>query len=53
MKNIKVQKQGKVDFVIINEERNKETIINNKHLGRKLIVGGNTSKQNTGYRTGS
>lgn len=51
MKNIKVSKQGKVDFVIINEERNKETIVNNKHLGRKLVVGGNTNKVRTGFRT--
>jgi len=51
MKNIKVNKQGKVDFVIINEERNKETIVNNKHLGRKLVIGGNTNKVSTGFRT--
>lgn len=51
MKNIKVKKQGKVDFVIINNERAKETIVNNKHLGRKLVVGGNTEKVDTGFRT--
>jgi len=51
MKNIKVNRQGKVDFVIINNERNNETIVNNKHLGRKLVVGGNTGKVNTGFRT--
>lgn len=51
MKNIKVKKQGKVDFVIINNERDNETVVNNKHLGRKLVVGGNTSKVNTGFRT--
>ena len=51
MKNIKVEKDGKVDFVIINNERNKETVVNNKHLGRKLVVGGNTSKVNTGFRS--
>lgn len=51
MKNIKIQKEGKVDFVIINNERIKETVVNNKHLGRKLIVGGNTSKVDVGLRS--
>jgi len=51
MKNIKVNRQRKGDFVIINNERNNETIVNNKHLGRKLVVGGNTGKVNTGFRT--
>lgn len=51
MKNIKVRKQGKVDFAIINKERNKETIVNDKHLGRKLVVGGNTDKVETGFVT--
>jgi hypothetical protein len=51
VKNIKVSRQGKVDFDIINEERNSTTTVASKHLDRKLVVGGNSSKVKTGFST--
>lgn len=49
IKNVKVNKSGKVDFSILNSERSREIVVNNKHLGRKLVVGGNSDKVNIGF----
>jgi hypothetical protein len=51
IKNIKASTEGKVDFTIINSERNSIKTINQKHINRKHIVGGNSEKINVGFRT--
>jgi len=51
MKNIKTSKQGEVDLDIINSERTSTKTVLNKHLGRRLFVGGNSEKINIGFST--
>ncbi len=49
IKNIKVNTSGSVDLDIINSERNNTKTVNTKHLGRKLVIGGNSEKINIGF----
>ena len=49
VKNVKTNIVGKCDLKIIDDERKSSKIINTKHLGRRLFVGGNSNKTTIGF----
>lgn len=49
LKNIKVSSEGVCDLEVINEERNNVKLIKNKHIGRRLFIGGNSNKIRLGF----
>lgn len=51
VKNLKVSYLGTCDLDIINSERNKTKTIKNKHLNRKLFIGGNSEKVTLSFKS--
>ena len=49
LKNIKVSSEGVCDLEVVNEERNNVKLIKNKHIGRRLFIGGNSNKIRLGF----
>jgi len=50
-KSMVVSYEGTCDLDIINNERNTTKTIKNKHLGRKLFIGGNSNKISLKFRS--
>lgn len=51
IKNMTVERKGNVNLDIINSERNRTTTVQNKHLDRKLFIGGHSDKVRIGFST--